>query len=171
MNYINELYSAADNRATAVNSNNKQTRWFPVTELDQAAEYMVEAGKHQSVYFGWGLQEQQLTSGERGKSETVCAIPGIMMDIDLRSSEGAHATDSFPVSREEFDSFMAEIDLLKPTAVRNSGNGLYAEWLLRTLWKLASEEERSRAAGLSSRLQKAIIAIAREKRGWSLDYC
>jgi hypothetical protein len=107
---------AGSSLATKVKSN-KNTVWFPASRLDEAETYMIAQAEHDDVYFGWGLQESEPSFG-RGTSETVSVLGGLMMDIDLKSSEaGVHSkNEHLPETLEEVAAFVRDIGVPEPTA-------------------------------------------------------
>lgn len=130
---------------------------------------MRSAAANDDVYFGWGLQKER-ASGGRGTSQSVVAVPGFMMDIDLKASApGIHANDNLPESVDDMMNLIEELGFLIPTQVRHSGNGIYGDWLLPKMWSFASEDDRAKAAQLSKRLQQALIEASKQLRGWKLD--
>ncbi|MFN3935476.1 MAG: primase-helicase family protein [Parvibaculum sp.] len=148
---------------------NKQTNWYRASEVAAAEEYMKAQAANDDVYFGWGLQRERLARG-RGTSASVVAVPGVMMDIDLKSeAPGVHAEENLPSSANEVITLIEETDFIMPTQFRNSGNGLYGDWLYPELWCFGSDEDRIKAAEISKRLQAGLIAAAKALRGWVLD--
>lgn len=148
---------------------NKMTSWFQARDVAAAEAYMKAQAANDDVYFGWGLQREKAASG-RGSSDSVVAVPGVMMDIDLKSkTSGVHAEENLPLSSDEVVSFINEISFIMPTQFRHSGNGLYGDWLYPELWCFGSDEERIKAAEISKRLQCGLLTAAKELRGWKLD--
>jgi len=148
----------------------KGTRCFPITQMDEADHYMLSTAQTDDVYFGWGLQEYPPVWG-RGKSATVSVVGGLMMDIDLRSGEpGVHSkNDHLPGSLDDVLAFLHAAGIPGPTALRHSGNGLYADWLFDQAAILRTNQERATVQDLSRRLQRAVIALALKLKGWKLD--
>lgn len=104
MTYLKGLYNDADGWLTVWHPadskgskrNKPETLWFHTSELDAAETYMQTSSLGENVYHGWELQREKLPRG-RGSSATVVAVPGIMMDIDIKSNiPGVHANDNLP---------------------------------------------------------------------------
>ena len=143
----------------------KRTRWIPVNDLSRASETAVELSHRGDVYFGLGLQREELGPYERGKAEGVIAIPGLWADVDIKGE--AHKGKSLPPTVEDA---MKVIDAfpLAPTLVLHSGHGLQAWWLFVSPWLFEGEEERKKAQDLSHRFQATLRAQAKE-HGWGMD--
>jgi hypothetical protein len=171
MSYLSTLYSDAEAGYVAVwQKQTKQTKFFPVADLESAAAYMSEMANKGDTYFGWGLQKEALGSSSRGTSKTVNFVPGIMFDADLRSSHAdVHAETDLPSSLEEVVEFLDAVQFPPPTAIRNSGNGLYLDWLYHEPKVFSGDEGQQALAELSRRLHKALIRAAQSERGWSFD--
>jgi hypothetical protein len=147
----------------------KATRCFPVSKLEDACQYMLSASETDDVYFGWGLQEYEPFSG-RGKTETVCALGGLMMDIDLKAEAGVHSNnDHLPETWEEVLAFIGEFGVPAPSAIRHSGNGTYFDWLFDRPAMIKSNMDRTAIQDLSRRLQKLIINLAQKHKRWKFD--
>lgn len=169
--HLNSIYPGLDDGYLAIwHKSTKQTRWFHRNQLLEAASYMEATAVTDDVYFGWGLQNAALGSNQRGSAKSVVAVPGIMFDADLKSDvAGVHAKQNLPAALEEVRDFLREIEFIEPTAIRNSGNGLYLDWLTPEPIVFNSEAERAGFAALSARLHIALISAAIKLRGWSFD--
>lgn len=142
--------------------------WKP-EQFEEAERYMEDVARNRNIYFSLGLQQQALTSG-RGTSETVVAIPGLFMDIDLKSDDPrVHAKKALPNTFEEVLQFFQECGIPSPTRWVHSGNGLYAHWLFQELADLRDMAERQKMMALSRGWQQMIRQLAKEKYGWDLD--
>ena len=67
--------------------------FFSRQQLDDAASKAATLSETQDVYFGVGLQKEKL-EGDRGKAETVAAIPGLWLDVDINGPN--HASEKLP---------------------------------------------------------------------------
>lgn len=172
MNYLSTIYSGLeDGFLTVWNLRTRQTRYYPVTDLDAAAVYMRAIAEVDNIYFGWGIQAEQVIDG-RGKADNVTAIPGFFLDADLRSeNEGVHSkNEQLPRSVDELLKLMADVGLPPPTALRNSGNGRYIDFLFPEPFRLTTPEERQAAQQLSSDFQRLVIREAKRRAGLHVDY-
>lgn len=140
--------------------------WFPVSDLDRAAETIIELSRGENVYHGWALFRDP-NAGR--KASNAIAIPGFMLDVDLRSDvDGIHSkNDQLPT---DFVQALEIIDALgwpRPTAIRHSGNGVYFDYLTDELI-LIDDESRHQIQMASNTFQRKFIAAGR-KRGFSFD--
>lgn len=96
-------------------------------------------------YFGVGVQAERMPTGQRGKAETVIAIPGLWADIDLDTKpQNGKATKKKYPSEEVARKALAEMPVA-PSVLVASGNGLHAYWLFNELWTLPGADERTEA--------------------------
>lgn len=138
---------------------------FPVDDLRimiSAAEAMQD---ERDVYFGLGGSMVDIADNNRPLANNVSFIPALWMDIDILKP-GAHAQADLPKTVEEALSIIPE--LLQPSIIVWSGNGLHAYWLLKEAWIFDSQDENLRASNLMIRLQAYIKSLAQE-RGWKFD--
>ncbi len=73
--------------------------------------------KHNQLYFGLGLQGLPPPSEKRGKEETVIAIPGFAVDIDILGP--GHKSKDLPTQEEAFS--ILESFPFKPVIIVHSG--------------------------------------------------
>ena len=170
MDYLTTVFAGLNEGFLVVwHKSTKATRCFPVSKLEDADQYMLSASEADDVYFGWGLQEHEPFSG-RGKAETVCALGGLMMDIDLKAEAGVHSNnDHLPESWEEVLDFIGVFGVPAPSAIRHSGNGTYFDWLFDTPAMIKSNKDRTAIQDLSRRLQKLIINLGQKHKRWKFD--
>ena len=121
--------------------------------------------QHGDVYFAIGMQEKQLIN-QRGKAETVIALPALWMDIDILNPEAHKRKDLIP-SIEEAEKFIAQLPL-QPSMIINSGYGLHCYWIFNEPWVFDSDNERQKAVQLSRKFQQSIIDKA-HKNDWHID--
>ncbi len=118
-----------------------------------------------NVHFGIGLQQNKLTNNARGSADTVIAIPGLWLDIDIAGP--AHKADNLPPDMTAAHELLAKLPLA-PTMLVHSGNGIHAWWLFKELWVFDDAGERQQAMELVHRFQMRFITWAKE-RGWKMD--
>ncbi len=130
--FLRLLYGAeADGYLAIWNKSDKKTCWVPARDLENAAKQIADLAQRTDCYFGIGLQPVSLGSKQRGKAETVCAIPGFWFDLDVKGP--AHKQEKLPQDVDEALAFLSKLPL-PPTAVVHSGNGLQVWWLFKDLW-------------------------------------
>jgi len=176
LNFFQELYGKCkEGWLTIWTRQDKRTQWFPVMNLEQAAETakkLSSSGK--DVYFGVGLRRKpvykETKDGRRylarGENEDVIAIPGFWLDIDVASE--AHKNTELPQSIDEALQLLEEFNW-QPTILVHSGYGLHAYWLLNEPWYFANGEDYQKAKDYSELFQSVIRAVAANKRGWKID--
>lgn len=140
------------------------------TSLTRAANDAVALVKqNKNVYFGVCLQNKKAALARdkksRGFEDTVAAIPGFWIDIDIQGP--GHKAQDLPVSTKEALDFTNDFPL-PPTLIVHSGGGLHAYWLFKELIELESDEEIKAFATMSRRFQHTLIEAAKKQK-WSLD--
>lgn len=132
--------------------------------VDLAADL---AAKRYDVYFNVGLQDRELAYNEwrrkypdkqgepftRGFGDTVVALPGFWIDIDIKGPN--HDATNLPETIEEA-LVLLEAFPLPPTYVIFTGGGLHAYWLLNKPLLIDNDMERQRAKRINSNIQKVI---------------
>jgi hypothetical protein len=168
--YLTSLYEGATHGYVTVSYNNfSSTRSFAVSQLRAAEEFMLARAESENVYFCFALHKAA-PQGGRGKSGDVCGVGGLMMDLDLKANEpGVHSKNDLPETIEDVSTLLKEIGIPEPTAIRHSGNGLYADWLFDQVQMFETDQQRDVVKLLSKRLQRIIIQLAKKMRGWSFD--
>jgi len=142
----------------------KLTRWYEASKVDEIATKCQELAHSCDVYFGVGLQKQKQNSSQRGKVSDVTAIPGLWLDIDCQG--GTHKAENLPTvdeARQLLTGFP-----LTPSIVVHSGGGLHAYWLFSELWIFEDDTDRTKAAALTERFQRAFITMA-ASHDWKMD--
>ncbi|HEY8415736.1 MAG TPA: DUF3987 domain-containing protein [Thermaerobacter sp.] len=142
----------------------RATYWFPAHALADAARTAVKFARKYDVYFGVGLRAERMERG-RGTRETVVAIPGLWVDLDVQGP-GHEGQDLPPTPEDALQ--VVESFPLPPTILVSTGGGLHVYWLFHKPWIFHSAEERERAQDLIRRFQTKLQAEARQ-RGWRLD--
>ncbi len=123
----------------------KRSRCFSHDEFDLAAIAAADLARGRDVYFGVGLQREPVPSFRRGKSKSVCAIPGVWADIDVASE--AHAETALPASLEQARELVDTFPL-PPTLIVHSGNGIQPYWLFNEALVFEDDSEQRGAAEL-----------------------
>ena len=141
--------------------------WFRAAEVPAAARWLAEHAADHNVYVAMGLHDPAHTPppASRGSRETVCAIPGLWVELD--HNQGAHAAASRLPSPDTLVDFLARVPV-PPSLLVDSGGGLHAYWLFRECWRFDTREEQHRAAALLHRFQRTLQVRAAEE-GWSID--
>lgn len=140
-NYLNTLYGDTDHGLLVVWQKNGSITFFSANEMEHAAAFMLAASATKDAYFGWTLQSSKITSG-RGTSDTASVVPGVFMDIDLKSdTDGVHSRNVYlPISYHEVLDFVVnDLGLPAPAAIRGSGNGSYFDWLYDKPWVIKDD--------------------------------
>lgn len=119
----------------------------------------------QDIYYGVCSQSRRPQNGLRGSAETICVMPGLWADIDIKG--GAHSNECLPGSVEEADSFLEELGV-EPTVKIHSGHGLQVYWKFVDPFIVISGSDLTRANTLTKRWAKT-LGLLGEKYGWKLD--
>ncbi|WP_448187728.1 primase-helicase family protein [Azospirillum sp. sgz301742] len=142
-----------------------ETAFFAALNHEGAANRARTLAQDANVYYGLGLQPQDLGSKRRGKADDVVGIGALWMDFDIKGPN--HKEPNLPTSRQDVEALLEAVPL-KPTAIISTGGGIHAYWFLPNPWVFNSDEERVRAVRLSKAWQKGFIDRAAEK-DWKLD--
>jgi hypothetical protein len=146
-------------------SADKRSRWFPVSDLELAAETAIGASRTDNVYFGVGLHAKALGSSARGTASSVCALPGLYMEFD--ALHPAHTRRDLPPNLAAIKGLLQAFPY-PPSLTIHSGHGLQSYWAFQEVWAFGRPEERSDAADLVRRLQHWFRREARENH-WHVD--
>ncbi len=165
--YLRDLYGTRSDGWLAAGLLTRPN-FFRADQLDQAAAFMLDLGRHDHVYHSWCLLAEPPSKG-RGTAADMLVVPGIMLDIDLKSP--AHMKTDLPNTSEEFLAFMIEASLPLPTIVRNSGNGLYMDYRFDEPFVIGGDKDRKSIASTLKAFTRFIIEAALTARGWDLDDC
>lgn len=138
--------------------------WF--MDLDKAAQAAINLADTQNVYVGLGLQPKSLGMYQRGKADTVAAIPGLWLEVDVLNPL-AHAATNLPPTYDAAQGLLSEFPL-PPSILVHSGHGLQAYWLFPEPWEFQSAQEREEAHQLMVRFQTTIKMKA-TRHGWTVD--
>jgi len=143
----------------------RQSQFFSGDEIGGAAQAAKAMANEMDVYFGVGLLKEQPSDGGRGRSDTVSAIPGVWLDLDIQGPN--HASRQLPKSKEVAMGLLHGFTL-KPTMVVSTGGGLHVYWLFKEPMLINSATARAEAKDMSERFQGSFITAAAQ-RGWSID--
>lgn len=164
--FFSMLYSDDAPGYIAIWTPDKFTRWFRANDIERAAHVACNLAQLHNVYFGVVLQPESLGTKRRGSTDTTSAIPGVWMEIDVKS-DGAHSQDALPASKREAGAFLLDLPLT-PTIIVDSGHGLHGYWLFHELWIFSDDAERNQAQSLLRRWQRMIRERGR-RHGWHFD--
>jgi hypothetical protein len=189
--YLETLYGEdAPGHLVVFSTDDRRADQLPASDLGRVTARAIERAVHQNVYVGVGLQDREAMLHralelERRRAEraaraprpvwlryrrgwacTVCALPGLFLDLDL-GTEG-HATANLPADEAQARAALEADFPLPPTLCVHSGHGLYGWWLFKELWTLDGDAERGEAQALLRRFRATLIARW-EARGWHLD--
>ena len=146
----------------------KATRAFDLVRVDaveEATDYVSARGGESDVYAAVGLQSETPHKGGRGGEDGVLALPGVWVDIDIRSP--AHKSTELPETEEEALALVATVGL-EPSVLVRSGYGLQAYWLFKEPFLIEDDTERQELKSLSRRFQQ-LLRLNASARGWKID--
>lgn len=112
----------------------------------------------ENIFGTVGLNESRPEHGSRVKENTVCAVPGIFMDVDINGV--GHASDRYPPSEEEALRIVNGVVGFPPSRIIRTGGGLHVWWLYDRLVILDSDEARRRAKNRSVRVKSKFQELA-----------
>ncbi|TPL06866.1 hypothetical protein FJ938_12700 [Mesorhizobium sp. B2-4-14] len=169
-NHLKDIYTGfADGFIGITKLPSQRTVFFSVDDLDTAQAYMIDNGLDGNVYHSWNVCGHVPKKG-RGTAENFVASPGVFFDLDLKSLDpSVHSkNEKLPDNLEAALSIVATAGLPEPTALVNSGNGAYAQYLFTEPYVFDDEASREEAkvlfAGLHARFAEAFHA-----RGFHID--
>jgi hypothetical protein len=102
----------------------------------------------------------------RGTAGDSAYLPGFAMDLDLLGP--GHKALNYPETEQDLHELLHKAGLPDPTAWVHSGGGRYPFWKLEQPADLTLPGQLERAATLSKRLHKHVMAWAAEL-GWKVD--
>lgn len=145
LTFFEELYPDPDVRGFLPlwTKEQRNTRWFTLAQLKRAAKYVEEVAEtNHDIYFGVGLHRTRPRTG-RGKADTVCAIPGAWVDLDVADPGHKSGKHYFP-TKEAAHMFLRNLPV-KPTLIVDTGGGLHGWWLFKELFEIENEKDRQQA--------------------------
>ena len=165
--FISELYAGVATGAICITLlPQKQSIWFDASEKGKIYDVLQE---HQdtNVYLGLCPSGTPKTAYQRTTRDSASMLCAVVVDIDVFNPE-AHAQQALPQTKDEAQEFMKELELLEPSAIVDTGNGLQYFWFLNEPIMLSDEEAKKKAERLSFGINELIIAEG-HKLGWKFD--
>lgn len=154
------------------------TRWFHHMKKEEFIEHALDMAKTKNVYVGLGLQDKEMAmeiarqknknsseSRIRGYKQTVYAIPGVWLDIDVKGP--AHKEKDLPDTDDDALKLIAKFPL-DPTVLIHTGNGYQSYWLFKEPWYFDNGHERIEAQEFLNQFLLTMQYYASE-HGWKLD--
>lgn len=139
----------------------KQSRWFRV--VDDAIAF-IEGDPRHDTYCGVALSTEDLGPVRRVKNDNAGALMAIGTDHDIWSA--AHDKKPLPKNLDEAYSIVPNV--MQPTFVVATGNGLQCWWAFREPWVFDGQNERDEAHRLLLRWN-SLLASKSKERGWEFD--
>ena len=133
---------------------------FPTHDINTMADKVVELSTQYDVYFEVCIQKEPPLPAKRGNVEGVIAVPGLWLDIDIKSSN--HAQDNLFPDLETAQLFVKESVSMPPTLIVFTGGGIHIYWLFHKPFIIKTEEEREFISRLSDTFQTNIINKAKQ---------
>jgi len=133
-----------------------ESRFFKTTK--EAGQFCAKVKKKHDVYFGHGLRkagfvENRKSQKDRGKKVSVGAIPGFVMDIDIKNDKTAK---NYFVDRKGVMKRLTELENT-PTMVVETGGGFHAYWLFHELWRFSGTGDREAAERMALGWQRNVM--------------
>ncbi|RWP38522.1 MAG: hypothetical protein EOR04_25900 [Mesorhizobium sp.] len=169
-NHLKNIYTGfADGFIGITQFPSRRTVFFRINDLEAAQAYMVDHGASGNVYHSWNVCGRAPEKG-RGRAEDFVASPGFFLDLDIKSLEpSVHSkNEKLPQSLEAALSIIVAAGLPQPTAMVNSGNGAYAQYLFTEPYVFDDEASREQAKILFAGLHARFAEVFRAK-GFHLD--
>ncbi|MGD9679402.1 MAG: hypothetical protein AB7V16_13760, partial [Vulcanibacillus sp.] len=142
----------------------KKSYFIDVNNKDGIIQTVEELKPTHDCYFAVGLQRVIPESG-RGKSDSVCAIPGLWCDLDI-AGDGHKKKGLIPSFQHAMDFVYGSP--LQPSMIVFTGGGVHCYWLFNKPWVFNNDNERQCASELSKRFQQSLIMKA-DNKGWNMD--
>ncbi|MCD4674757.1 MAG: hypothetical protein K8S18_02025, partial [Desulfobacula sp.] len=143
---------------------NQRSQFFHPENKDALVSRAQEIDQNGDVHFGIGMQKEPLKKG-RGEAESVIAIPGLWLDLDIKGPN--HKNINLIPSVKAAEDFISQFSL-RPSMIVSSGGGFHCYWVFKEPWIFESNNEQQTAIELSSRFQQTFI-IKAEKSNWKID--
>jgi putative DNA primase/helicase len=144
----------------------KHTIWTPSGDIDalvSGASTQAQMGR--DVYFGVGLQSEDLGHHQRGGSDDVTAIRMLSADIDVGSD--GHKDSNRPATEAEALDIIS--GLPSPSIIVRSGNGLHVHWILREPLIIKNARQHKAAREFVEAWIDTIVLAASEYGGYKVD--
>lgn len=156
-NFLQALYgNESMGWLTLWTSEDKETHWYKVQDVEKAAKHAMKLSGSKNVYFGLGLRKENLGKYKRGKNLDIISLPCVWVEIDVKG--GIHAADNLP-TMEEVQSFLNRFPI-EPSIINHSGGGLHCYWLLDQPARINNHENIKSAERMLSRFQAVFINLA-----------
>jgi hypothetical protein len=153
--FIHQKYGAAFEGYLAVwDRQSRRTRYYGAAELTALDEQIKALAAVADIYVALGLQAEKLKPQQRGKSDTVIALPGFVADIDF--AEAKESKKRYPEDKTQALQMLAA-SMFAPTAVVRTGNGVHVHWDLAELFEWETEERRASAKRIWIGFQRLLI--------------
>ena len=139
---------------------------FPANAAGDIFENAVDLGSRFDTYISINPRRPDLPEGARGTEKDVTSLVAIMADIDV-FDEAAHREKALPPDKETAVDFINSLPF-RPSAIIDSGYGIYAVYIMKTPVPITDDETRSRIKGITTGIGRVIRERGAE-RGWKLD--
>lgn len=116
-----------------------------------SVETAIETALNQNgsdVYYGVGLALENKGKNKRGDTANICAIPGLVADIDVEGPGHSNKTKTLFETREKALEFINTFPL-KPTATVWSGGGWQCVWTFNELEEIIDDKTRAATLNLA----------------------
>lgn len=117
-----------------------------------------------NVFYQVCLQKDFPDFGKRGASNTALAMPGLWLDIDVKTPEKPYRPDT----QDEALRFVNDELPILPTMVISSGYGYHVYYLFNEPWIFKNDNERNQGKDLNHNLFLYVNGIA-DKHDWKFD--
>jgi hypothetical protein len=169
--WLRLAYAAVPGYLSAFALPDGTSAFFPTDKLDDAATYIARRAANANVYVGCAALANPPRTGRGSASDTI-ALVGLWCDLDIAGPGHKWGDESrrelrLPADRAEALSILDDLGL-EPSAVIDSGHGLYGWWLFDEPIVFASDAERQAAANLSATFGRTLIEHGR-RRGLHID--
>jgi len=165
--FISELYAGVAAGAICITLlPQKQSIWLDASDKEKIYD-VIQEHQDTNVYLGLCPSGAPKTAYQRTTRDSASMFCAVVVDIDVFNPE-AHAQGALPQTKEEAQEFIKGLELPKPSAIIDTGNGLQYFWFLDEPIMLFDEEAKKKAERLSFGINELIIAEG-YKRGWKFD--
>jgi len=163
--FLEDLFGGAEKNVLIWTLQDKRSRFFAASMLENAAEYAYAQSATKDVYVGIGTREEDFPEYRRGGSVDVAELPGLVLDIDLK--DPCRMSENLPATEAEAMDFVSELPF-EPSLVVHSGHGLQVWFLFEKIIPVPSHDMKDRA----SRMLKGLVDLVNIKaapKGWKFD--
>jgi len=165
INFFNQIFGLCWENGYFIlwEKDRKNSYSFSVNELSEVPSLLTKINS--TIFFEIGLQSQRPVNNERGKEETVSAIPAFCIDIDIATPK--REKKDLPQTFDAALMLLHEINL-QPSITIWTGAGFQAYWILKSPLIIKNNTEMQEAKLISNTFSKKIQTIASEKH-FSID--